>query len=78
MVSPRSMRPRACFTAVSTTALPDVFAVMSRPARIGTPELIKVLRVRQNRATATFRRMGPTRGIRRRIESTRRRPSGVA
>ena len=40
----------------SITAFPAVSAVMSRPSRIGTPELVNVPRVRQNRATAIFRK----------------------
>ena len=40
-------------------ALPAVRAVMSRPSRIGTPDAISVDSVRQNRATAILRRIGP-------------------
>ena len=43
----------------STIALPAVLAVISRPSRIGTPELISVDSVRQNRATAILRRIMP-------------------
>ena len=44
-------------------ALPAVRAVMSSPSRIGTPEDSSVDSVRQNRATATLRRMLPRIGI---------------
>ena len=44
-------------------ALPDVLAVMSRPSRIGTPDAISVDSVRQNRATAILRMIGPRIGI---------------
>ncbi len=59
-------------------ALPAVRAVMSRPSRIGTPDAISVDSVRQNRATAIFRRMGPRIGIFSVIASTTRRPFSVA
>ena len=48
--------------ASSTIALPAVLAVISRPSRIGTPELISVDSVRQNRATAILRMMLPSTG----------------
>ena len=48
--------------ASSTTALPAVRAVMSRPSRIGTPEEVSVPSVRQNRATAIFRSRIPMTG----------------
>ncbi len=54
---------RVTMIASSTIALPAVFAVISRPSRIGTPELISVDSVRQNRATAILRRMLPSTGI---------------
>ena len=58
------MRLRTVRIAFSMIALPDVFAVMSRPSRIGTPEQISVDSVRQNRATATFLKMTPSSGSR--------------
>ncbi|MND07974.1 hypothetical protein D3C83_303070 [compost metagenome] len=64
--------------ACSMTALPDVLAVMSRPSRMGTPELSSVASVRQNRATATFRRILPMSGSRSIVRSTRIRPAVVA
>jgi hypothetical protein len=51
---------------------------MSRPSRIGTPELISVDSVRQNRATAILRMMLPRIGIFSTIASTTRRPLSVA
>ena len=62
VVSPRGparLRPsstalRVAMMASSTMALPEVLAVISRPSRIGTPDAVKVPRVRQNRATAIF------------------------
>ena len=48
--------------ASSMIALPAVFAVISRPSRIGTPELISVDSVRQKRATAILRMMLPSTG----------------
>ena len=62
IVSPRSMLLRVCRIASSITALPDVRAVMSRPSRIGTPELNSVDSVRQNRATAILRISSPRTG----------------
>ena len=44
--------------ALSTTALPEVRAVMSKPSRMGTPLEIKVPSVRVKRATAIFRISG--------------------
>ena len=63
MVSPRSMLLRVFRIASSTTELPDVLAVMSRPSRMGTPELSSVDSVRQKRATAIFRIRRPSTGI---------------
>ena len=60
MLSPRSMLRRVASSASSTTALPQVEAVMSSPSRIGTPDAMSVPSVRQNRATAIFRRSGPS------------------
>ena len=65
---------RVTMTASSTIELPAVFAVISRPSRIGTPELISVDRVRQKRATAILRMMMPRIGIFSMIASTTRRP----
>ena len=64
--------------ASSMIALPEVFAVMSRPSRIGTPDDISVDSVRQNRATAILRMIGPRIGIFRVIASMTRRPFSVA
>ena len=77
IVSPRSMLVRVTITASSTIELPEVFAVISRPSRIGTPELINVDNVRQNRATAIFRRMFPSTGAFSIAASTTRRPASV-
>ena len=49
--------------ASSIILLPDVFAVISKPSRIGTPEAINVLKVRVNLATATFLSNKPKTGI---------------
>ena len=51
---------------------------MSRPSRIGTPDAISVDSVRQNRATAILRRIGPRIGIFSVIASMTRRPFSVA
>jgi len=45
-VRPSSMALRTFISASSSTALPEVLAVMVKPSRIGTPEVIKVPRVR--------------------------------
>ena len=74
IVSPRSMLFRVTMIASSTIALPAVFAVISRPSRIGTPELMSVDSVRQKRATAILRRMLPSTGSLREILSIVRRP----
>ena len=63
--------------ASSTIALPEVFAVISRPSRIGTPELSSVASVRQNRATAILRMMRPSTGAFSTIPSMTRRPPSV-
>src|SRR5258708_36921320 len=47
---PSSRDLRTWNSAFSTTALPDVLAVISNPSRIGTPEEIKVPSVRVNRS----------------------------
>ena len=56
MLRPCSTASRDFMMAFWTTMLPAVRAVMSMPSRMGTPELVRVPRVRQNRATATLRR----------------------
>ena len=63
--------------AFSTTAFPEVRAVMSRPSRMGTPLEISVPSVRVKRATAILRSNGPTSGIFRTIVSIAMRPEGV-
>ena len=69
------MLVRVFWMASSMMALPAVFAVMSRPSRIGTPEASSVDSVRQNRATATLRRMLPRIGSFSTIASMMRRPA---
>ena len=59
-------------------ALPAVLAVMSRPSRIGTPDAISVDSVRQNRATAILRMIGPSIGSFSTMPSMTRRPLSVA
>ena len=59
-------------------ALPAVLAVISRPSRIGTPDVISVDSVRQNRATAILRMMSPRIGSFSTMPSTTRRPRSVA
>ena len=61
-------------TKLFTVLLP---AVMSRPSRMGTPELSSVASVRQNRATAIFRMMSPSTGVCRTPLSSTRRPFSV-
>ena len=78
IVSPRSMLLRVTMIASSTIALPAVFAVISRPSRIGTPELIRVDSVRQKRATAILRMMLPSTGIFSTSRRSTRRPFSVA
>ena len=53
IVLPPSTLFRVSRIASSTIALPAVRAVMSRLSRIGTPEEVRVARVRQKRATAS-------------------------
>ena len=62
MVRPSSMALRTFISASSSTALPEVRAVMLRPSRIGTPEVIRVPRVRVKRATAILRSSMPSTG----------------
>src|ERR1700735_4871894 len=59
---PASTAFRVWMMAFSTTALPEVRAVISNPSRIGTPLAINVPSVRVNRATAILRSNGPTSG----------------
>ena len=61
----------------STTALPEVRAVMSKPSRMGTPLEIKVPSVRVKRATAIFRISMPISGIFKTMVSIAMRPCGV-
>ena len=60
---PSSTLLRTAITASSMMALPAVLAVISRPSRIGTPEAVRVPRVRQKRATAILRSSMPMTGI---------------
>ena len=62
MVSPPAMDWRDSMTALCTTWLPAVLAVISRPSRIDTPELISVPSVRVKRDTADFRITSPRTG----------------
>ena len=62
MVRPSSMAFRTFIKASSSTALPEVRAVMLRPSRMGTPEVISVPSVRVKRATAIFRNSRPITG----------------
>ena len=59
------------------TTLPEVRAVMSSDCRIGTPEESRVESVRENLATAIFRKMSPRIGIFKINASMNRRPPGV-
>src|SRR5207237_961412 len=63
MVRPSSIAFRTFIRASSSTALPDVRAVMLNPSRIGTPEVIRVPRVRVNRATAILHRSAQLHGF---------------
>ena len=72
------MLRRTSNSASSMMALPAVLAVISRPSRIGTPEVISVDSVRQKRATAILRMMGPSTGSFSTMPSTTRRPPSVA
>ena len=69
---------RVVWMASSMMALPAVLAVMSRPSRIGTPDAISVDSVRQKRATAILRRIGPSIGSFSIMPSITRRPFSVA
>ena len=59
------------------TTLPAVSRQMSRASRIGTPDAIRVPKVRLNRATTTLRAIGPTTGRRSFSRSRKRRPGAV-
>src|ERR1700739_4959919 len=74
---PSSSDLRTLINACSTTALPAVFAVISKPSRIGTPLEIKVPSVRVNRATAIFLIKMPNTGSFNMIESSTSLPPGV-
>ena len=63
MVRPSSIALRTFISASSSTALPEVLAVMLKPSRIGTPEVIRVPRVRVKRATAIFLQQHPMNGM---------------
>ena len=60
------------------TRLPAVFAVISRPSRIDTPEPISVPSVRVKRDTADLRSTSPSTGTFSSIRSIASLPSGVA
>ena len=62
MVLPSSMLLRVAMMASSMIAFPEVRAVISRPSRIGTPDWIRVPRVRQKRATEILRIRSPSTG----------------
>src|ERR1700747_1315599 len=74
---PSSSDVRTLTNACSTTALPAVLAVMSKPSRIGTPLEIKVPSVRVKRATAIFLIRMPSTGSFNMIESSTSLPPGV-
>ena len=63
MVRPSSMALRTFISASSSTALPEVFAVMVKPSRMGTPEVISVPKVRVKRPTAILRSSDPITGM---------------
>ena len=75
---PSAIARRLWSTASWTTRLPAVLAVISRPSRIVTPELIIVPSVRVKRATAVLRVRLPMTGTRRVKASKRSRPLGVS
>ena len=62
IVRPSSMALRTFINASSSTALPEVRAVMESPSRMGTPEVISVPKVRVKRATAILRKSMPSTG----------------
>ena len=63
MVSPPAIEERDCMIASWMTRLPAVLAVISRPSRMLTPELIRVPSVRVKRDTADLRSTSPSTGI---------------
>ena len=78
MVSPPAMICRDSMTALCTTWLPAVLAVISRPSRMLTPELTSVPSVRVKRDTADFRITSPSTGALSISASIWRRPAAVA
>ncbi len=62
IVSPSLILVRAFMIAYSIGLFPAVFEVIVKPSKIGTPLVIKVERVLENRATATFRNRIPNTG----------------
>ena len=64
IVSPPAIDARDSMIASWITRLPEVFAVISRPSRMLTPDAISVPRVRVKRDTADFRSTSPSTGIR--------------
>ena len=77
IVRPVSMALRTLKMAFSTTALPEVRAVMSMASSMGTPLVISVPSVRVKRATAIFLIKFPSTGSFRIRVSTVIRPPGV-
>ena len=77
MVLPWLMLSRVAMTAFSTTRLPAVRAVISKPERIGTPLEMSVPSVRVKRATAPLRITVPSTGIFKSRRSMTRRPASV-
>ena len=63
MVRPSSMALRTFIRASSSTALPEVLAVIDKPSKMGTPEVISVPRVRVKRPTAILRSSVPITGM---------------
>src|SRR5207244_12611688 len=59
IVRPSSIAFRTFIKASSRTALPDVRAVIAKPSRMGTPDVIRVPKVRVKRATAILRSSMP-------------------
>src|SRR5437763_5558735 len=78
IVSPPAIDARDSMIASCTTRLPDVFAVISRPSRIDTPDEIIVPSVRVKRDTADFRITSPSTGTLSIIWSTLSAPFVVA
>ena len=63
IVSPPAIEARLPITASWMTRLPAVFAVISSPSRIDTPDATSVPSVRVKRATAALRCRSPRIGI---------------